>query len=83
MSNKEVIYADDIDFVTEEVPNLTSITNTMHIFNLKVNTNKTEITTLSPTNLETIATKKLGIHLSMARGIPHRKAPTLIAMNKM
>ena len=36
MSNK-----DDIDLYNEEVPNLTSITKTMDIFNLKVNTNKT------------------------------------------
>ena len=66
MSNKEIICTDDIHFVTEKVPNFTSITNTMHIFNLKVNTNKTEITIPSPTNLDTIATKKLGTHLSMA-----------------
>ena len=83
MSNKEIMYIDDIDFITWEVIYQTCITNTMRISNLEVNTNKTEITIPSPKNLDTIATKKLGTHLSMARVITLKKALTLIVMNKM
>ena len=52
-------------------------------YNLKVNPQKTEITTLTPTSLDNIKTKKLGTYLSMDKVISHRKALTLVAMNKL
>ena len=55
----------------------------MEKFNLKVNPQKTEITTLTPTSLDNIKTKKLGTYLSMDKEISHRKALTLVAMNKL
>ena len=50
-------------------------------YNLEVNPQKTEITTL--TSLDNIKTKKLGTYLSMDKEISHRKALTLVAMNKL
>ena len=52
-------------------------------YNLKVNPQKTEITTLTPTSLDIIKTKKLGTYLSMDKEISHRKALTLVAMNNL
>ena len=52
-------------------------------YNLKVDPQKSEITTLTPTSLDDIKTKKLGTYLSMDKEIYHRKALTLVAMNKL
>ena len=83
LGGKELIYADDIDFVTEKPLDIIEISKQMAKYNLKVNPQKTEITTQSPTSLDNIKTKKLGTHLSMYKEIFHRKALTLVATNKL
>ena len=49
-------------------------------YKLKVNPQKTEITTLTPTSLDNI-TKKLGTYLSMDKKIFPKKTLTLVAIN--
>ena len=65
LGGKELIYADDVDFVTEKPLDIIEISKQMAKYNLKVNPQKTEITTLTPTSLDNIKTKKLGTYLSM------------------
>ena len=55
----------------------------MEKYNLKVNPQKKLITTLTPTSLDNIKTKKLATYLSMDKEIFHRKALTLVAMNNL
>ena len=79
-----MIYADDIDFVTEKPLDIIEILKQMAKYNLKVNHQRTEITTLTSTSLDNIKNKKkLGTYLSMDKEISHRKALTLVAMNKL
>ena len=83
LGEKELIHASNIDFVTEKPLDIIESSKQMAKYNLKVNPEKTEITTLSPTSLDNIKTKKLGTYLSMNKEIYHRKALTLVAMNKL
>ena len=63
LGGKDLIYADDIDFVTEKPLDIIEISKQMAKYTLKVHPQKTEITTLTPTSLDNIKTKKLGTYL--------------------
>ena len=68
---------------TENPLHIIEISKQMAKYNLKVILQKTEITTLTPTSLNNIKTKKLETYLTMDKEISHSKALTLIAMNKL
>ena len=59
LSGKEIIYSDDVDFVTEEEIDIEEICNTLKKYNLIVNKNKTEIITMKHKSLDNLKFKKL------------------------
>ena len=83
LSRKEIIYADDVDFVTEKEIDIEEICNTLKKYNLIVNKNKTEIITMKHNSLDNLKFKKLGSILAMKEEIRNRKAVSMAAMNKL
>ena len=59
LSGKEIIYADDVDFVTEEEIDIEERCNTLKKYTFIVNKNKTEITTMKHNSLDNLKFKKL------------------------
>ena len=64
-SGKEIIYADDVGFVTEEEIDIEERCNTLKKYNLIVNKNKTEIITMKHNSLDNLKFKKLGSILAV------------------
>ena len=54
LSGKELIYADDVDFVTEKEIDIEEICNTLKKYNLIVNKNETEIITMKHNSLDNL-----------------------------
>ena len=83
LSGKEIIYADDVDFVTEEKINIEETCNTLKKYNIIVNKNKTEIITMKHNSLDNVKFNKLGSILAMKEEIRNRKALSMAAKNKL
>ena len=58
----EIAYADDVDFIGQDYVNINEIQETLHKYQLKVNTDKTEFTTLSKNELKTGKTQRKWAH---------------------
>ena len=56
----EIAYADDVDFIGQDYVNINEIQETLHKYQLKVNTDKTEFTALSKNEEDWKIAKKVG-----------------------
>ncbi|GFR72335.1 hypothetical protein ElyMa_000376900 [Elysia marginata] len=79
----EIIYADDIDFVGTDPPNINDIETSLKNFRLKVNVDKTEHTELRKDKEDWKLTKKVGSLLGSKEDIDHRKHLSNVALNKL
>ena len=83
----ELAYADDVDFIfnqlTEAESNHDTIADTLATWNLLVNKSKTEISTIRRTSENWKETKKLGSLLDTDKDIERRKSLATIAFRKM
>ncbi|GFR85440.1 very-long-chain enoyl-CoA reductase [Elysia marginata] len=77
----EIIYADDIDFVGTDPPNINDIETSLKNFRLKVNVDKTEHTELRKDKEDWKLTKKVGSLLGSKEDIDHRKHLSNVALN--
>ena len=80
---KEVIYADDIDFIGDSHLDLTEIENILQKHNLKVNVDKTEHTRVRRDTEDWKKTKKVGSLIDSKKDIEHRKHLSNIALTKL
>ena len=80
---KEIIYADDIDFIGNEQPNVREIETILQNHNLKVNVDKTEHTQIRKDSDDWKTTKKVGSLLNSKEDIEHRKHLSNVALNKL
>ncbi|GFS02259.1 endonuclease-reverse transcriptase [Elysia marginata] len=79
----KIIYADDIDFVGTDPPNINDIETSLKNFRLKVNVDKTEHTELRKDKEDWNLTKKVGSLLGSKEDIDHRKHLSNVALNKL
>ncbi|GFS04552.1 very-long-chain enoyl-CoA reductase [Elysia marginata] len=79
----EIIYADDIDFVGTDPPNISDIETSLKNFRLKVNVDKTEHTELRKYKEDWKLTKKVGSLLGSKEDVDHRKHLSNVALNKL
>ena len=81
----ELIYADDIDFVAPDFTNIdmTQVQDILIKFNLKVNTSKTEITTLTRNSEEWKKSKKVGSLIGDIEDVERRKYLSNAALHKL
>ena len=79
----ELIYADDFDFVGQDHVNVETIQNTLANFNLKVNTEKTERTTLIRNSEDWKNSKKVGSLIGGNEDIERRKHLSMAALHKL
>ncbi|GFR66202.1 very-long-chain enoyl-CoA reductase [Elysia marginata] len=79
----EITYADDIDFVGTDLPNINDIETSLKNFRLKVNVDKTEQTKLRKDKEDWKLTKKVGSLLGSKEDIDHRKHLSNVALNKL
>ncbi|GFR73098.1 hypothetical protein ElyMa_002130000 [Elysia marginata] len=79
----EIIYANDIDFVGTDPPNINDIETSLKNFRLKVNVDKTEHTELRKDKEDWKLTKKVGSLLGSKEDIDHRKHLSNVALNKL
>ncbi|GFR74767.1 endonuclease-reverse transcriptase [Elysia marginata] len=80
---KEIIYADDIDFVGTDPPNINDIETSLKNFRLKVNVDKTEHTELRKDKEDWKLTRKVGSLLGSKEDIDHRKHLSNVALNTL
>ncbi|GFR69344.1 endonuclease-reverse transcriptase [Elysia marginata] len=79
----EIIYADHIDFVGTDPPNINDIETSLKNFRLKVNVDKTEHTELRKDKEDWKLTKKVGSLLGSKEDIDHRKHLSNVVLNKL
>ena len=81
----ELIYADDIDFVTPDFANINmvQIQETLSNFSLKVNADKTELTTLDRNSEDWKKSKKVGTLIGDAEDVERRKYLSNAALHKL
>ena len=87
VSVRELVYADDADLIfntkKEAEETLDTIVDTLNEWNLKVNTSKTEYTTISKTAEEWTNTRKLGSLLGDSEDVAKRKNLAIAAFKSM
>lgn len=79
----EIIYADDIDFIGENHADVGKIERILQNYNLKVNVDKTEFTTIRKDVDDWKTSKKVGSLLGSKEDIEHRKHLSNLALNKL
>ena len=79
----ELIYADDVDFVGQDHVNVETIQNMLANFKLKVNTEKTERTTLIRNSEDWKNSKKVGSLIGDNEDIERRKHLSMAALHKL
>ena len=79
----EIAYADDVDFVGLNFVDTEEVQNTLHKYNLLVNVDKTEFTTLSRAGTEYKNTKKVGTLIGDEEDVERRKRLSNAALTKL
>ncbi|KAK3762174.1 hypothetical protein RRG08_040542 [Elysia crispata] len=79
----EIAYADDVDFVGLNFVDTEKVQNTLHKYNLLVNIDKTEFTTLSRAGTEYKNTKKVGTLIGYEEDVERRKRLSNAALTKL
>ena len=70
---REIVYADEVDFIGLEFADIAEVQKTLKKYNLLVNTDKTEQTTLSRSGEEYKNEKKVGTLIGDEENINRRK----------
>ena len=78
----EIAYADDVDFIGQDYVNINEIQETLHKYQLKVNTDKTEFTALSKNEEDWKNAKKVGSLIGDLEDVERRKQLSTAALNK-
>ena len=79
----EISYADDVDFISQNHIDTSAIQSVLTKYNLKVNIEKTELTTLSRLTHEWKTTKKVGSLIGDEEDIERRKQLSSVALYKL
>ena len=79
----EIAYADDVDFIGQDYVNINEIQETLHKYQLKVNTDKTEFTALSKNKEDWKNAKKVGSLIGDLEDVERRKQLSTAALNKL
>ena len=79
----EIAYADDVDFIGQDYVNINEIQETLHKYQLKVNTDKTEFTALSKNGEDWKNAKKVGSLIGDLEDVERRKQLSTAALNKL
>ncbi|KAK3758783.1 hypothetical protein RRG08_054759 [Elysia crispata] len=79
----EIAYADDVDFIGQNYVNINEIQETLHKYQLKVNTDKTEFTALSKNEEDWKNAKKVGSLIGDLEDVERRKQLSTAALNKL
>ena len=79
----DIAYADDVDFVGLKFVDTEEVQNTLHKYNLLVNVDKTEFTTLSRAGTEYKNTKKVGTLIGDEEDVKRRKRLSNAALTKL
>ena len=79
----EIAYADDVDFIGQDYVNINEIQETLHKYQLKVNTDKTEFTALSKNEEDWKNAKKVGSLIGDLEDVERRKQLSTAALNKL
>ena len=79
----EIAYADDVDFISHEYADVRKIEDTLKKYQLKVNTDKTEYTSVSRNEEEWKAVKKVGSLIGDVEDVQRRKQLSSLALNKL
>ena len=79
----EIAYADDVDFIGQDYVNINEIQETLHKYQLKVNTDKTEFTALSKSEEDWKNAKKVGSLIGDLEDVERRKQLSTAALNKL
>lgn len=80
---REIIYADDLDLIGLDHVDINDLQNILKKYNLQVNTNKTEFTTLSRQADQWRTTKKVGSLIGDGEDIERRKHLSTVALHKL
>ena len=80
---REIAYADDVDFIGSTPADIDIIQNTLIKYNLQVNANKTEFTTISRNKEEWKRTKKVGSLIGDTEDVQRRKQLSNAALSKL
>ena len=80
---REIAYADDVDFVGLEYIDIDAVQRTLHRYNLKVNIDKTEKTSLSKNEDAWRSTKKVGSLMGDKEDVERRKQLSNAALYKL
>ena len=79
----EIAYADDVDFIGQDYVNINEIQETLHKYQLKVNTDKKEFTALSKNEEDWKNAKKVGSLIGDLEDVERRKQLSTAALNKL
>ena len=79
----EIAYADDVDFIGQDYVNINEIQETLHKYQLKVNTDKTEFTALSKNEEDWKNAKKVGSLIRDLEDVERRKQLSTAALKKL
>ena len=79
----EIVYADDVDFIGSEFADIAEVQKTLKKYNLLVNADKTEQTTLSRSSKEYKNAKKVGTLIGDEEDINRRKRLSTAALAKL
>ena len=79
----EIVYADDVDFIGLEFADIAEVQKTLMKYNLLVNADKTEQTTLSRSGQEYKNAKKVGTLIGDEEDITRRKRLSTAALAKL
>ena len=80
---REIAYADNVDFVGLEYIDIDAVQRTLHRYNLKVNIEKTEKTSLSKNEDAWRSTKKVGSLMGDKEDVERRKQLSNAALYKL
>ena len=79
----EVAYADDVDFISQEYADIREIESILKTHQLKVNTDKTEYTSISKSEEQWKNVKKVGSLIGDSQDVERRKQLSSLALNKL
>ena len=79
----EVAYADDVDFIGKNYADITKIQEVLKKYQLKVNTDKTEYTSISKREEGWKEVKKVGSLIDDNKDVERRKQLANVALNKL
>ncbi|GFS08575.1 endonuclease-reverse transcriptase [Elysia marginata] len=80
---REIAYADNVDFIGSQYIDIDAVENALKEFDLIVNVNKTELTSISKEETEWRKTKKVGSLIGDTEDVERRKQLSNVALYKL